>query len=332
MTNKYIVKNLSKYNNIKIALGLDLKEYSKQPRSIRGEKIGISTMTYGKNWFITPKGKAIFKSFDGQFGKEIKNVRIVNELLCNELCKQIGLSCAEYELATYGNANGVVSYDIAGENKLINLRQFLSVDKQAKPNLIDCAEVVDKYISAGVKMDKQQTIISLYKIILFDTLTLQTDRNARNINFVFNKKEKSMELAKLIDNEFAFCGERIVDWIENNYGSLLTMHDITNEYSNLGKIFTFDGEYVNNSKQFKNNVHNLIVYAKKYPELQKILNNTLLKIDIKTALKKVEQMGVVINSDYKQYVEKLVNNVKNIIIEEKNKDFKNEIEFLENIM
>lgn len=330
MITKGILKNLNKYNNIKLVKGINLGTLETKPRSLKGEKVGISTKSFGNRWFVTPKGKAIFKSFDSEFGVDIKDIRIVNELLCKQLCNQINLDCAEYEIASINNLTGLLSYDIVGNNRLINLSEFIKVDKNARPNLIDCANCIDIYKNNGVNINKKEVIINLYKIILFDTLTLQTDRNARNINFIYDKKSKTLTTAKLIDNEFAFCGERMVDWLENNYGEMLSMRDVLYEYSNLGKIFTFDSDYILTSKQFKNNVENLIAYAKKYPDLQNVLDSTLNNLNVKDAFKKVEKTGIKINNDYKNYVLTLVENVKNELLQEK-QDSKLDIEFLENI-
>ena len=313
-----ILKNLKKYNNIKLAKGLNLQFFVTAPRGKR-KYIGISTTSFGDKWFITPRGRAIFKTYDSEFGKEIRNIRIVNELVCMELCKQMGIGCAEYQPAHIQGQDGLLSYDIADGKKLVSFCDFISVSKRIEPNLFGAISAMDKYIEKGYKINKKEMVIFLYKTILFDTLTLQTDRNQRNFNFLYDAKAKEFKPAKLIDNEFAFCGELLSQWLTNDYGTEFGMHDILYEYNLTGKMLTFDGDYVANAGRVRKNIENLVLYAKKHKSLMSVLNESIRQIDVSGAFEAVENMGFVVNKDYKDYVGSLVFNLKKMILLEKDK-------------
>ena len=51
--------------------------------------------------------------------------------------------------------------------------------------------------------------MDIYRIAVFDTITMQTDRHINNIFFLIDKKTKEVKVAPLIDNEFAFFGQGI---------------------------------------------------------------------------------------------------------------------------
>ena len=50
-------------------------------------------------------------------------------------------------------------------------------------------------------MDLEELETNLFKILVLDLLTLQTDRNARNFPIIINFKEKYLKMGKMFDNE-----------------------------------------------------------------------------------------------------------------------------------
>ena len=211
MEKKFIVKNVWKYNQIVLARGLNLMRFSTTKRAVVDENsTGVSTRDYGNVWFLIPKNgkkqKALFKSFSGKFANHVRNIRIYNELLCQELCKQLGISCAECERAEVKGRDGLVSYNIIGKNqRLISLFKFVARTKgEFSESLKDLSEVIDYYIGKGYYIDKKQMLVDLYKIIVFDALTFQTDRHSANVNLLYDKSSNSFRVAPLFDNEFAF--------------------------------------------------------------------------------------------------------------------------------
>ena len=79
-----VIKNKEKYKLIKPVKGLALETFDKVYRS--GET-GVSTETFGNYWFLAPQGKVLFKNYE----VEKEGIRIINELLYDELAKQIGV-------------------------------------------------------------------------------------------------------------------------------------------------------------------------------------------------------------------------------------------------
>lgn len=333
MIEKGLLKNVEKFNNIKLAKGVNIELFVMEQRKVGAKDIGISTETFGDKWVYTPKGRAIFKTYDSKYGDNIRKVRIVNELLCKQMCDQINLGCATYEPAYIYGQDGLLTYDITDGKKLVSVEEFLNIKKHCVANLEETIKIIDKYIKKGYKIDKKKVVIGLYQTILFDTLTLQTDRNVNNINFLYDKTKKEITLAKLIDNEFAFCGEFYAEpHIDIERLKKSTFADIIYEYSLTGKIYTFDDTYCANRRKFLNNVENLVYYAKKHKALNNVLNYTLNNLNPKNAIENLEKKGVVINNDYKKLVCNVINNVKEIIMKEKAKRMsRQEIEELENL-
>lgn len=307
-----ILKNVDKFNDIKLAKGLDLTFCATKDRKINWQKVGISTETFGDKWILTPKGRGLFKSFDTFYSTSTKNIRICNELLCRELCKQVGIRCAEYELAEIDGIKGLITYDFVGKNKLVPLNHFVEINKQSECNLIGCVEAFDTYAEKGYIFDKKQAIIDLFKLIVFDTLTLQTDRHENNVNFLFEKGKK-ISVATLFDNEFAFCGERLLKWVELERSKNMTFSDILSEHVLESKIFTFDDEYVMNTKRLYNNLKNIAFYAKKHQTLKTTLKNMLDNINPTKAFIEIKKQGAIVNPYYQNFVTEIIQNAKDMI-------------------
>ena len=69
-TKTYILKNKLKFKNIKLALGISLKEVKLKPRKYYKKHSGVSIVKYGQNWFMLPGGRAIFKTFDSDYQRQ----------------------------------------------------------------------------------------------------------------------------------------------------------------------------------------------------------------------------------------------------------------------
>ena len=303
MKYRFIVKNIKKYNNIKLAKGVCLKQFSITPRQATGSAdTGISTGTYGDYWFKTPKGKALFKTFYG-YGNEIRNIRMYNELLCCELCKQIDMPCAEYETAYYEEDNGVITYNILKQGeKLMSLDDFAYATPDGEINLEIMNQVFDEYIETGSKINKKQEILNLYRIAVFDYLTMQTDRNDRNISMVYNSRKNSFKVAPLFDNEFAFAGQALLKLKNNN---LCLSDKLFYVYTNQCKMFSISYDNCDNQR-IKQQVKLIAAYAKKYPAMKQIVQNMLENLDVEKAILNLEKQGHTISREYKEYVKNIM--------------------------
>ena len=56
-----MLKNVGKYNKLK---PIDLDKFKTSNKSM--SNTGISTESYGNVWFLLPKGRAIFKTYDDE--------------------------------------------------------------------------------------------------------------------------------------------------------------------------------------------------------------------------------------------------------------------------
>ena len=212
---KTVVKNVKSFRKISLAKGVDLSPLKKEKRHTKKRNSkGISTVKYGQYWFNTPKGKGIFKTYDDEYCLLVKNLRIINEILCYYLAKQVNIDCAKYEPAHIKDYVGLISYNVLNNenDELISLSDLLKYDYELSPTLEDTMAALDGYKSdMGYTVDRQKILEDIYKVVVFDTLTLQSDRNSANLNFVFTQ-DNQIKLAPLFDNELAFC----VDFLAMN--------------------------------------------------------------------------------------------------------------------
>ena len=330
MKYRFIVKNIKKYNNIKLAKGVALKQFAMLPRDTTGSAdTGISTGTYGDYWFKTPNGKALFKTFYG-YGHEIRNIRMYNELLCNELCKQIDMPCAEYETAYYEEDNGVITYNILKQGeKLQALDDFAYETPDGEINLEIMSKVFDEYIQTGSKINKKQEILNLYRIAVFDYLTMQTDRNDRNISMVYNSRKNSFKVAPLFDNEFAFAGQALLKLKNNN---MCLSDKLFYVYTNQCKMFSISYDNCDNQR-IKKQVKYIAAYAKKYPAMKQIVQNMLENLDVEKAIQNLEQQGHTISREYKEYVKNIMTYTTHTLSEAINQQVsQKDISDLENVL
>ena len=332
MEAKGIIKNIDKFNDIKLATGIDLTLYATRNRRVNLSSSGVSTETYGSKWFMTHKGRGLFKTYDSYFDKKTKQIRMYNELLCQELCKQVGIRCATYERAHINGIDGLITYDFVGKNKMVTIFDFMRVDKNLELNLLDCARAIDIYAYNGYSINKKQAIVDLYKMIVFDTITLQTDRNPHNINMLYDGKK--IQVAPLIDNEFAFGGERLIDSMEfeEECESLVTFDDLVSKHAKSSKIFTFDDCYTSDDRRYKNNIQQITFYAKKHPALMNVLQNMLQNLDIDKAMAELDRQGAQVNPYYKEYIRGIVTKTKSLLVaQKKQRVYKEELNDYENI-
>lgn len=305
MEQKVILKNINKFDNLYLAKGIDLLKFRYFKR--KDFSFGISTSKYSDKWFNLPKGAAIFKTFDDNEFIESKNYRMINELVCNKLANQLNIPCAEYEPATYEEDTGLVTYNVAKHHeKLINSGELYRYNIKENSyeefdNLIDYYKDRDIY-----NINKKQVMLDIYKIMVFDALTMQQDRHLYNIHFIIDKLDNSLKVAPLIDNEFAFSGKTFNSFLKyeremNQTYMVKTAYKdaFTIAAKNYEKKFALDIDYVKN-------VENLVKMAKDNEVRKKILLDYVNNFDINSAIFKVELMGNDIPSAYKQYMRDLV--------------------------
>lgn len=322
---KSIIKNIGRFENIKLSTGVILDT---TPKRFRAEYnttnfVGISTKSYGNYWFKVNGKEAIFKSFDAQ--PATKSARIVNELLCMELCKQIGLKCATYEPATIDGNNGIISYNVANSDEtMISACELKAItNNQNKTNsLIDYYRILKTLKNRGTNIDLGQEIVNMYKLAIFDLLTLQTDRHSGNIFFLNNKKSNTLRLSPIFDNELSFLSTHLQEMhLFYDFVDIDLVKDYYNDsQSAVFSINPLDKKYCKN--KYETIKKDIIRFANKNERAKKILKDILEKFNIKSALRKVEQTEVKIPLVYKNYVTMITETIKN--------DLKNELEISNN--
>lgn len=298
---KAILKNTEKYANIKLAKGLLLDE-TKTVR--RGGESGVSTKKYGKVWFCLPKGRAIFKTYDDIFCFDIRQNRIINELICKELCNLVGIRCPEIEPASKNGVEGVVSYNVvkSGE-ELINAMKLGKIAhfNDFSNSLEDYAYIADELPIYGYNVDKRKFVEDIYKICIFDFITMQTDRHEGNLFFIKNKSTKEISVAPLIDNEFAFYGKKLITYIDKRFIDMNS--DIKEQYRKFANYITVKTNFGSN---FETQATEIVTLAKNDKNFNKILKNIIKNFDINKAIENVEKMGYEISPEYKEYLATII--------------------------
>ena len=306
-----------KYSDIKLAKGLCLDSVKDIER--HGFGTGMSSKRYGTKWQMLPKGRAVFKTYDGEgVYKKIKEVRIVNELLCYELSKQVGILCAEYELANKDGITGLVSYEIKTDKnqELISaVAMFQRLNICCRNNFDSYIEAIRRFRQQGYKIDAKKVLCDLYKVTLFDALTLQTDRHSGNIFMIMDYKKKTIKVAPILDNELAFASGICYESLDSD--CYIYPESIKNYTFMIQKFIEIKNDPMVADK-FKANIKNLAGLAKQNKTFEKIFKDMIFNYNIQTAIDKLSGKGVEINDKYKQFLVESQNITKKMLIEEYN--------------
>ena len=295
---EYLIKNRKKYKKTKLARGLDLSKFDTKKRD--GET-GISCKPFGNVWFQTPKGDALFKTYDGNNSK----IRILNELLYNCLGKKFGVKVAEYEPAHKKDKVGLVSYNFVKENqRLISLYEIFNPQEYnvTYKGIVDHFELYRHAL--GTDIDELE--FDLFKVMVLDALTFQEDRH-NNLNFLYDEKEKVYKLAPVFDNELAFAGSTFacaIDEREKVWKQGLLFDHGTNMHFLCDDEVIFVKEF---DKIYQKDVERIVALAQTKPTYKIFLENILKNFDINEVINQVEKMGYSISPNYIEYLNELTN-------------------------
>lgn len=316
MAQKPILKNVNKFSNIKLARGINIETLNFTTRAKKDIKnLGVSTKEYGKVWFVMPDGsKALFKTYNVFSNVKNKKLRVINELLCYNLAKQINMPCAKYEPAHIDNQVGLISYSfLKDEEYTKSLFELLNIDRNLSSNFFGTLEALERYGELGYTYNKRETLKKLYMYTVFDTITLQSDRHEGNIHFVFNDNSAKIKLAPSFDNEYAFSIDLVYDMYKQYKGIGITIDDLRDKYSLKAKYFTIMDELRSTKRAFSDNVKNICAIAMADKEFAKILNNIINNLNVSEAFAELEKQNYVIPAEYKDYVETVVSENINVI-------------------
>lgn len=143
-----------------------------------------------------------------KFKKDVGTTDHVSECVAYDLACLLDIPCAKFELGTYNDREGSISYNIIKENDeiLIEGIYFITVFYPGydSEKFID-AETGDRYsIEMIIKsIEKIVQLDGFLKMLIFDYLIGNTDRHQSNWAIVLKKDE--MKWSPLYDNSSSLC-------------------------------------------------------------------------------------------------------------------------------
>lgn len=155
----------------------------------------------------------------------------IGEILYYEICRQVGLPCAEYHLASFiengVEVQGVITKDynpkklveISGATLLIGYRNFIYDNKNGqdvglKNTLLNYQQALENLRALNEDISIDETCITqLQKLCLMDYLTGQMDRHAYNITFLLDDDGRVFP-AQIYDNGNSFRFNRSVQFLQ----------------------------------------------------------------------------------------------------------------------
>ncbi|MBQ9266836.1 MAG: HipA domain-containing protein [Clostridia bacterium] len=141
------------------------------------------------------------------------------EMITSELAKQAGFEVAKVDLIKYKGFCGVISEKVNREGEqLHSLREYIGdeeIENDSAPEITGLDFVFENladYLRNHTDMskaDKYVLLRSVMKLMVFDVITIGTDRHTENISFIERMKDgkKEIVLAPLYDNEFSLMLE-----------------------------------------------------------------------------------------------------------------------------
>lgn len=269
-------------------------------------------------WFYLPE-KVIFKNYNPEglrYGNYVKNLRIMNELICIKLAEQIGLKAAVYKPAVYDGVKGLISYNFIKSNER-------KLDTITIGSLEALKIYLDEIKDSGYKFDSKQILNDMFKLIILDCLTLQVDRHCYNVMLIANKNDKTVRFGDVFDCEYSFG----VDMFYGASKGLVKKFGINNDkfkFRNIIDKYDLSLIYKTNiseaydcltcvpieqsDKYFQNRVFDCCEYAK-YNGTMNILLDVLKNVDVKKVIEDLKKEGIIIG-DYAKYADGFVNYTK----------------------
>ncbi len=303
-----MIKNQNKFSKLKCF------DISKARTTNNNIVPGISSTTYGKKWFVLSQGKVLFKTFDGEQFRYVKKYRIINELVCYELAKMMGVKCARYEPAIKKENDiiktGVVSFKVNTSNQVL---KTLYDDNEE-----EAAETFSEIVELMKQRSKNDKILldpdfefDLFKMVVFDILTLQQDRHLTNIHIIDDKKQNKRMLSPLIDNEMAF-GVITLNQKAEERKTDINFSDIVESMNSSVLLI----KYVKFTKNhnFTQTIKDAVIFARRKEKYMNFLKNAIKNFDVKLAIQQVEEKNIKISDKYKRYVYFCKRHIKDLFI------------------
>ena len=318
---KVILKNTSKYEVLKLAKGVDLGQYLHYSANYNVE----NNYKYISDWVYTDDGRVYFKSGESVVYGDTQRLRVVNELLYDNLAMQLGMWTAKYEPATLKDTSSLISHDVLEfadmNEELRTIGNYFNVPFRQE---IGLDRILEKWDSIpqlqGYKCDKEDLVFKIYRMMVLDAITFQEDRHEDNIHLFVDDKNKTVRFAPIIDNEYAFAAKTLNKFFEvSEYGNLEYIIDEDEFLAQHGAALRLtvrnDTQYLPSPEKYKKNAMDLVKFASTKPRLKAFLFDALKCVDINQAIESIERKGYAISDDYKQYLKDLTKLSKKIFAE-----------------
>lgn len=187
-----LLKNRSKYKKLK-------QKYIDNLRS----DFRINRSYKSPHFKLFYNGKYIY--FKTQESEDLR----YNELICNEIAKRMKINCVEYDLAELKHDN--ITYKGLVSNNFVNNNQSFvacaTYSFGANDGLCGIIRNLEKFKKQNeCNLDTEEIEFDLFKMIVFDYLTCQSDRHDCNFGFILdnNGDIPTLKVAPLFDNELSF--------------------------------------------------------------------------------------------------------------------------------
>lgn len=251
--------------------------------------------------------------------KALHNFRMINELLITKLCKQLGLESVEYLPYKFGNSIG-----LASQNFLRPDEKEMKTNFESMQHALTCLNI---HNVLGEKVDIQAVEEKLFKLVLLDLFTLQSDRHSGNVVFLKNKKDGKIRMAPIFDCEYAFnidkfsfskqCREQVDQIFDDNcqidVKNVIDIYDESmTEFENGYYGFACLTAYpiLKSNRTFEERVKDCVLYSKDNNHLQKHILSFTQKLDIQKAFSDLDKEGVKVSPYYIKYTSSIVDYVK----------------------
>ena len=203
---------------------MKMNDFEKLPRDVNG-RIIMDSLVEGRDYkiMLEKKGKRSKEWVvleDGKFLKKMVNSESYEdyaELLVEELCKQIGLETAHYDMAIKNGVNFVISYDFLKNktDRLISGELFLASGVSSFEGMIACSrrntdelgqkrlnnlKTAEKILLSRVPKDDARKIMAFLDMLFcFSSFCFDSDLHLANWSLIYNVETKKYRPAPNYD-------------------------------------------------------------------------------------------------------------------------------------
>ncbi len=226
------------------------------------------------------------------------------ELITEELAKQVGLNCAHYDIGIRDGNKYSISYNILDEEEykqnqliMISLDELIEQLPSHQPNdhtyyIKDAMNAIKNFgKKSNVDIDDIEDVLMNYlKSVIFDCAVGATDRHCQNVGFLYGIDKKTnkpiFEFAPLYDNELSCGSEEPIENVRANMDNYILASNAAKSASPCASVITDNEAFSNKKVDVNARLLNYIVNLD--PELYDFFNDCINKMDVMAAITEVE--------------------------------------------